>query len=390
MSKKFLVLLALLMPVSAQALTLKTPNRVKTDADKLVFEFSDAMIALGQTERDAKDIPIEFSPAVKCEWRWLNQKALGCFLGQNTLKPETKYIMTFGTFTALDGQKISPKKASFATPEITVNKNRSRFDRFENPNRPVWRIEFTAPVVAAEQVKLLRFGGEKAVELPQKCPEWDDFCAYKIDVMPANDLAANAEYTVEYKGKTVAKGRTLPPLGVVGVKCMVENWQTKQYAVNEEAFCLDGSYIAVKMTDSVVQENIKDFVTKAENRAVISDEIPLILKSGQTVEIPVAAGIRDRWGNGLTESSVLKVRVSDREPQLRTTYEQGVLEAAEQTDFRGFAQNLDSAAIVFKGFSAGQNVQGRHPIFDVHPDIRNVMYPFSYGIRAMLGASRGI
>ena len=389
MSKKFWVLLALLMPLSAQALTLKTPNRVKIDADKLVFEFSDAMIALGQMERDAKDIPIEFSPAVKCEWRWLNQKALGCFLGQNALKPETKYTMTFGTFAALDGQKISPKKASFTTPEITVNKNRSRFDRFENPNRPVWRIEFTAPVAAAEQVKLLRFGGEKAVELHQKCPEWDDFCAYKIDVMPEKDLAANAEYTVEYKGETVAKGRTLPPLGVVGVKCMVENWQTKQYAANEEAFCLDGSYIAVKMTDSVVQENIKDFVAKAENRAVISDEIPLILKSGQTVEIPVSAGMRDRWGNSLTESALLKVRVSDREPQLRTTYEQGVLESAEQTDFRGFAQNLDSAAIVFKGFSAGQNVQGRHQIFDVHPDIRNVMYPFSYGIRTMLEGKSG-
>ena len=132
MSKKILVLLAMLIAAQAQALTLKTPNRVKTNADKLVFEFSDPMIALGQTERDAKDIPIEFSPAVKCEWRWLNQKVLGCFLGQNALKPETEYTIRFGTFTGLDGQKISPKKAGFTTPAIAVEKIKSHLDRKRN------------------------------------------------------------------------------------------------------------------------------------------------------------------------------------------------------------------------------------------------------------------
>lgn len=389
MSKKFLVLLALLVAAPAQALTLKTPTRVKTNADKLVFEFSDSMIALGQTERDAKDIPIKFSPAVKCEWRWLNQRALGCFLGQNALKPETEYRIEFGTFTALDGQKITPKKAAFSTPAIAVDKSKSRLDRFESPRRPVWRIMFDAPVSADEQVKSLAFDGVKAVVLPLECPEWDDFCAYKADVMPERDLPANAAYTVTYKGKTVGRDRTLPPLGVVGVKCMVENWQTKQYAVNEEAFCQDGGYVAVKMTDSVVQENIGDFVAKAENRTVVSDEIPLVLKSGQTVEIPVSAGIRDRWGNALRESAVLKVRMSDREPQLRTTYEQGVLESAEQTDFRGFAQNLDRVAVAFKGFTAEKDVRGNHPLFDIRPDIRNVMYPFTYGVRDMLGGRSG-
>lgn len=389
MSKKILVLLAMLIAAQAQALTLKTPNRVKTNADKLVFEFSDPMIALGQTERDAKDIPIEFSPAVRCEWRWLNQKVLGCFLGQNALKPETEYTIRFGTFTGLDGQKISPKKAGFTTPAIAVEKIKSHLDRFESPRRPVWRVVFNAPVRAEEQVKWLAFDGVKSVALPAECPEWDDFCAYKIDVMPEKDLPANAEFTVTYKGETIGQNRTLPPLGVVGIKCMAENWRIKQYGVNEEAFCLDGGYISVKMTDLVVQENIRDFVAQAENRSVVSIEIPLALKSGQTTEVPVSAGIRDRWGNALSESVLLKVRVSDREPLLMTTYEQGVLESAEQTDFRGFAQNLDRASIAFKGFTAEKEVRGNQPLFDIRPDIRNVKYPFTYGVRDMLGGKSG-
>ena len=42
-------------------------------ADKIVFEFNRPVVALGEMERDADQVPIEIKPRLNCRWRWLNQ-----------------------------------------------------------------------------------------------------------------------------------------------------------------------------------------------------------------------------------------------------------------------------------------------------------------------------
>lgn len=383
MSKIIFVLLLSLMPAPAQALTLKTPDWVNFDTDKLIFEFSEPMISFGRMERSVKDVPIEISPSIGCEWRWLNRKTLACFFEAKRLKPATEYTMSFGTFTAADGQTFSPEQAAFRVPEITVVKEQSRFYQFKNPTRPEWVVKLSGPGDGYRQTKQITFNNDVGAE----------YVAYNsysrlLYLMPKKDLPRNAEYTVEYKGQEIGRGKTMPPLGVAGIGCDIGGWNYKQYAADEEARCR--SNVRIVMTDSIVQDNIKDFIKNAENKNYLNPVIQLSgLKNGQTTEIVVPVGIRDQWDETLKEPVTLKLHMLDREPKLKTVYERGVLEAAEQTDFHGFAQNLNKAAIEFKGFTAKKNVQGTHRIADIKADIRNEMYPFTYGIRDMLGEKSG-
>ena len=39
---------------------------------QVVFQFDRPVVPIGRMERDARDIPIAITPALACEWRWLN------------------------------------------------------------------------------------------------------------------------------------------------------------------------------------------------------------------------------------------------------------------------------------------------------------------------------
>ena len=383
MSKIIFVLLMSLMSAPARALTLKTPDWIDFDTEKLIFEFSEPMISFGRMERNAKDVPIEISPSIGCEWRWLNRKTLACFFDVKKLKPATEYTMNFGTFTAADGKTFSPKQAVFRVPEVTVVKEQSRFYQFKNPVRPEWVVKLSGPGDGDRQTKQITFNNGIGAEYVSY-----DSHSRLLYLMPKKDLPRNAEYTVEYKGQEIGRGKTMPPLGVAGIGCYVDGWDYKEYAANEEARCQ--SSVRIIMTDRVVQDNIKDSIKYAQNQNYLNAAIYLRgLKNGQKTEIVVPAGIRDQWDETLKEPVTLKLHMLDREPKLKSVYERGVLESAERTDFHGFAQNLSEASIEFKGFTAKKNVQGTHRIADIKADIRNEMYPFTYGIRDMLGEKSG-
>ena len=49
---------------------------------QLVFQFNRPVVPVGRMERRAEEIPIAISPALQCEWRWLNTSALACQLGE--------------------------------------------------------------------------------------------------------------------------------------------------------------------------------------------------------------------------------------------------------------------------------------------------------------------
>lgn len=365
-----------------------TPDRPTVETDKIVFTFAEPMVGLAMTERDADAVPVEFSPAVSCQWRWLDQKNLSCFLNKDArLAAGAVYRVSAGAFKALSGTMTAPVEKELRTAAIEINVGQSTFADFANPRRPVWNVVFSAAVTPEEQQPFFDFGGVKALVRAKKCAEWEDDCDTKVVVEAAEDLPENAPYALSYKGKPVFRGQTLPPIGVEGFRCYNGD-EFVVFPAGQKAVCRYGYGMWIKMTDDVPQGDIARFVKGAENSPVVSDLISMPLQSGER-SVTVAEGLIDRWGGALKESVALDVSVSDREPEIKTSYDAAVLEAGEKTDMTGWAQNLTALAVDYKGFTAAAPLNGVFGVADLLPDVRNKAYAFDYGIRAMTGGRTG-
>lgn len=141
-------------------------NRISPSGDnvptgqEVVFQFDRPMVPLGNMARAAADIPIQITPALACEWRWLDVSELACRLpGQARFRPATKYrIEVWRNFKALDGTQLAaPITQSFTTvlPQVAW----SGFRQWRSPVMPVYLVRFNLPVTAQSAAASLYFDG---------------------------------------------------------------------------------------------------------------------------------------------------------------------------------------------------------------------------------------
>jgi alpha-2-macroglobulin len=114
---------------------------------QIVFQFDKPVVPIGRMERDSKDIPIEISPQLNCEWRWLNTSALACQLTeQNKMQEATKYTITVEPgIKTVEGARMQDKYES----EFITARPKVRFTRFVNwlsPTMPLIQVTFNTPV----------------------------------------------------------------------------------------------------------------------------------------------------------------------------------------------------------------------------------------------------
>lgn len=117
---------------------------------EIVLQFDRPMVALGDMARSSKTIPVRITPALKCEWRWLNNDELACRLpDEQRLRPATHYTLHVGTgFTALDGSRLQkPVTETFTTERPRVL--RAYFQSWRSPVMPVYLMNLNLPVTAA-------------------------------------------------------------------------------------------------------------------------------------------------------------------------------------------------------------------------------------------------
>lgn len=141
------------------SITRITPDGENTEATRqIVLTFNRPVVPLGRMERTGAEIPITFSPAVDCQWRWLNPSALACQLDDKTaLAPATRYTMEIGTaITAEDGGQVTkPRTHGFTTERPDVRYQ--WFSRWIDSATPVIRVVFTVPVTRTSAGSALSF-----------------------------------------------------------------------------------------------------------------------------------------------------------------------------------------------------------------------------------------
>lgn len=142
---------------------------------QIVITFNRPVVPLGRMERTKEEIPVTLSPAVDCEWRWLNTSSLACQLTEKEqLRRSTKYDIEIAPgIKAEDGTTIAEAyKASFITQRANVEY--TWFRTWQSPGFPVIRLTFNQPVTLSSAQKFIYFQeGDNKTPIDAK-PDPDD------------------------------------------------------------------------------------------------------------------------------------------------------------------------------------------------------------------------
>lgn len=125
---------------------------------QIVITFNRPVVPLGKMERDAKDIPVTITPAVDCQWRWLNTTSLSCKLTNDKTLPEaTAFTVDVRPgIKAEDGATIAaPYHATFTTQRPDVRY--AAFKTWRSAGFPVLRAVFNQPVTLSSVKKFMYF-----------------------------------------------------------------------------------------------------------------------------------------------------------------------------------------------------------------------------------------
>ncbi|HEC84959.1 MAG TPA: large extracellular alpha-helical protein, partial [Thioploca sp.] len=134
-----------------------TPKGTDVSAGRqIVFKFNQPVVPLGRMERDAAEIPITITPALQCQWRWLNTSNLACQLGDETaLKLATRYevLVKPGIMTQAKQTLKEQYRHVFTTERPRAWD--SRFQAWRAPGMPKIQVHFNQPVTRDSAAKHL-------------------------------------------------------------------------------------------------------------------------------------------------------------------------------------------------------------------------------------------
>ena len=130
---------------------------------QIVIQFNRAVVPVGKMERSAAEIPVIITPALKCEWRWINTSALACNLPDDApLQAATAYTLDMKPgIAAEDGATIGQAyHHAFTTDRPQVYYKQFRY--WKSASYPVIRLTFNQPVDKASVAEHIIMGvGEK-------------------------------------------------------------------------------------------------------------------------------------------------------------------------------------------------------------------------------------
>ncbi|UCF94311.1 MAG: hypothetical protein JSW39_09165 [Desulfobacterales bacterium] len=114
---------------------------------QIVIQFNQPVVPVGRMERDADEIPITITPAVDCQWRWLNTSALACQLDEKAaLQPATRYEIVVEPGIAAENRATLDRAVlhHFRTARPQVRD--AWFKTWKAPGMPYIRMTFNQPV----------------------------------------------------------------------------------------------------------------------------------------------------------------------------------------------------------------------------------------------------
>ena len=265
--------------------------------NQIVIEFNQPVVPVGVMERKASEIPVEITPKLDCEWRWLNTSSLSCNLDEEKkLQAATKYKVKVnpGIKTEAGSTIASAYEHSFTTqvPDVYY----VYFNMWASPTAPSFRVMFNQPVIKSSVEKSLYIqdantGKEYSVSaepVDPKTPEekkngkrgrgyWyvtadDDLPLDSTAVLKVRPGLEGIEGTEKGNAdREIANVHTHPEFKFLGVKCSTNAGESIFIKTGQLAdkLCnpLGGISIAFSgpVSEKIVRENVKILNAQGKN-----------------------------------------------------------------------------------------------------------------------------
>jgi len=139
-------------------------NQVPSPGRQIVVTFDRPVKTLGDLAVPAGQSPAKVSPAVTCQWHWLDPRSLACELNdKDALVPATRYTVTVAPgLQAQDGSVLEGEyNWSFTTERPAITQY--SFKTWRSPGMPEIRLVFNQAVVQETVQSTLHFGAQTSV-----------------------------------------------------------------------------------------------------------------------------------------------------------------------------------------------------------------------------------
>nr|XP_061811046.1 alpha-2-macroglobulin homolog [Nerophis lumbriciformis] len=410
-----------------------TPAGEDVSAERqIVIQFDRPMVPLGRMERDPSEVPIEITPALDCEWRWLNNAALSCRLKEKgSLVPATAYRMVItAEFTALDGARLAaPREHTFLTRRPRVE--RARFIGWEGPGSPTVQLTFDHPpdtTSVAEHVYFSYGDGERmAARVELRQPGMDAALErYRVlrpvEVLPLGSLV---RLRVEpglrslrgpepgAEDRVVVEFETFPSARFLGIRCRDNEgrdigWGRADGACNplEDVRLVFSSPMPVDVLRDYLQvepdlaggredydpwEKVYRYSRLQSVRRVgevYEYHLPESLKARSTYLLSGAAEkLLDEFGRPLVRDMAAQFETSDRPPRFVLTHPISVLERQVETHVPVVVTNLEKLELSVRGITPRGSVE--HALEVPVAEARNVAFAMPLRAREWLAGGSG-
>jgi hypothetical protein len=408
------------------------PSGEDVAADRqIVFEFNKAVVPIGRMERTAAEIPIVISPALNCEWRWINTSSLACQLSEaDQLKLATKYEVTVSPgIVAVDGSTLSQKlQHSFITQRPVVKY--TWFNTWKAPGWPVILVSFDQKV-NLESVSEHLFFESEAKRFKLKASIAPDYSESYLLLEPLAELPADSHFslTVEpgitglesevpgIESRKIVEFDSFGAFKFIGIRCYTNDGTEILTTPSENAGrCNPTTSFDVVFSSPVIKEELQGHIVSTPDLAggrkdldpwehvysysSLSQphykdnnyglKIPILLKAFDTYQLKAPANkIKDEFGRELEEEIEIKFDTDHRPAKYVYESALGVLEKDANTEIPIFVTNLESINLNYSYLTSDNVVQSSSKNLALDK-IQDIAYLQNLGIRDLLSGKSGV
>jgi len=444
------LLLLASLGVHAEALQVQrvTPEGLDVkDSRQVLISFDRAVVPLGRMEREASEVPVTITPALRCDWRWLDPQTLACNLPTDEkLRLATRYVVELQPgLSSEEGETLEHAVTrSFVTerPQLRY----ARLARWDGPGLPLIYTRFNQPVTGASAARALRFRGSaaraEADPDDREIPFWtpDGEAREQWLIRPARELPLDSEQPLwlgpglhsalgEETGAEDREAlalRSFPALRLLGISCARNRPSGTEpewglAGAGETCDPLGGAALSFSAPVRVAEVRMRLQLEPDPRRAFKKDydpwansgadegagegegedeeqfgahekgrgyavPLPFNFVGGTAYKGALAAGVKDIFAREL-KAAAFGFTTGDRTPRFVFDHARAVVESGLDSEVPAVVTNLERIDAEFERMSARGREPGRHRI--VVPAVRNLAFALPLEVRRMIGRGSG-
>ena len=443
-----LALLGLLALPARAELTIQRVTPTGEDIEtgsQIVIAFNEAVVPLGRMERKADEVPVTITPALACQWRWLDPQTLACQLPEDgKLQDATRYTVEIRPeFVTESGDRLlKPARHSFVTQRPMLRW--ANVVDWPAPTVPVLRLYFNQPVSAASVVASVRVGGAEVEVTPElhdgETPYYvpaaqgpvGEEARNRWQVRPRTALPPDSDGRLRIEpGLVSAFGRetgterrdglrfhTFPAPRFIGLRCSLPQGGAAvliRAQSTPASLCdpLAGATLVFNAPVAAAQirrglgvtpdprggrsdydpwENASGNVGLSTSNAANREwsvHLPFTLKADAEYALEPDGAIKDVFGRELGNPVRLRFRTAHRSPALSFDHTTAVLEQGVDSEVPVIVTNLDRLLADYTRINSAGSETGQHAEIPV-AQAQDVAFAMPLGVRALLGGRSGI